>query len=321
LAGATILPAVVVQVKDQFGNLVTNNQSAVTLAIASGGGAGVTLGGTVTKAASGGVATFNNLSIAAAGTYTLVATDGVLGSATSSSFIITAPALPATHLAISTQPSNAVAGTTISPAVKVEVRDANGHVVLGNQSSVTLAIASGPSGAVLSGTLTVPVVNGIATFSNLSLLTAGTYTLRAVDGALASATSSSFIITAPALPATHLVFSTQPSNAVAGATISPAVRVEVRDANGQVVVGNQSSVTLAIASGPSGAVLGGMVPLSPVAPKGSRCSGCSSVAAASTNPLAPIATLVSARRCQPAAVNTSNRSPACCCGCGSRLTR
>jgi uncharacterized repeat protein (TIGR03803 family) len=245
LASATILPAVVVHVKDQFGNLVTNNQSAVTLAIASGGGAGVTLGGTVTKAASGGVATFNNLSIAAAGTYTLVATDGVLGSATSSSFIITAPALPATHLVVSTQPSNAVAGATISPAVRVEVRDANGQVVVGNQSSVTLAIASGPSGAVLGGTLTVPVVNGVATFSNLSLLTAGTYTLRAVDGSLTGADSGSFVISAAAA---SQVTVTNPT-VVAGAPTT--VQAGVVDQYGNLVTGYNAPVTLGI-NGPTG---------------------------------------------------------------------
>ena len=75
--------------EDTYGNVVTTNTSQVTMAIGTNPGRGQ-LGGTPAVAAAAGVATFNNLSISAAGTgYTLVAGDGSLASATSQPFNIT----------------------------------------------------------------------------------------------------------------------------------------------------------------------------------------------------------------------------------------
>ena len=93
------------------------------------------------------------------------------------------------------------AGSTITPPVTVAVEDANGNVVTTDNSSVTLAIGSGSTGAgTLGGTLTVAAVNGVATFSNLSISAAGTYTLQATDTdngtVLTPTTSGSFTITA-----------------------------------------------------------------------------------------------------------------------------
>jgi hypothetical protein len=61
IAGAVITPAVTVLVEDAGGNLVSSTAS-ITLAIGTNPSGG-TLGGTVTMAASGGIATFNNLTI------------------------------------------------------------------------------------------------------------------------------------------------------------------------------------------------------------------------------------------------------------------
>lgn len=90
-AGATITPAVTVQIQDSDGNLVTTATNTVSLAIGSNPGSG-TLGGTTSVAAVAGVATFNNLSINNAGAgYTLTASAAGLTGATSGSFNITAP--------------------------------------------------------------------------------------------------------------------------------------------------------------------------------------------------------------------------------------
>jgi hypothetical protein len=85
-----ISPAVTVDVVDQFGNLETaDNTDQVTVAFGNNPGS-ATLGGTLTVTVSGGVATFNNLTVSAAGTgYTLVATSGTLTQATSNAFNIT----------------------------------------------------------------------------------------------------------------------------------------------------------------------------------------------------------------------------------------
>ena len=72
-AGQVVNPAVTVLLEDQFNKVVTSSTQNVSLAIQNNPSAG-TLSGTTTQAASGGVATFNNLSINQAGAgYTLTA--------------------------------------------------------------------------------------------------------------------------------------------------------------------------------------------------------------------------------------------------------
>jgi hypothetical protein len=80
------LPSVSVAVKDQYGNTIASDTSMVALTLNSGTFS--TGSNTVTAQAIGGVATFNNLTINADGTYTLAAGDGALVGATSSSFTI-----------------------------------------------------------------------------------------------------------------------------------------------------------------------------------------------------------------------------------------
>src|SRR5581483_8195981 len=59
------------------------------------------------------------------------------------------------------------------------------------------AIGNNPAGGTLSGTTIVTVVNGVATFGNLSIDKAGNgYTLTASSGLLAGATSASFNVVA-----------------------------------------------------------------------------------------------------------------------------
>jgi hypothetical protein len=89
----------------------------------------------------------------------------------------------------------------ITPAVTVAVENAGGNVVTtDNSTQVTLAITSGTgtTGAVLSGTKTVTVAAGVATFSNLNINLVGTgYTLTASSSpSYTAATSSGFNITA-----------------------------------------------------------------------------------------------------------------------------
>ena len=77
-----ISPSVVVDVEDQFGNLVTTDNSMVTLSL----NGAATLNGTQAVQAKNGVATFGGLSVSDAGVYTIDASDGVLASVTSVGF-------------------------------------------------------------------------------------------------------------------------------------------------------------------------------------------------------------------------------------------
>jgi hypothetical protein len=80
-----------VSVEDTYGNVVTTNTSSVTLAIGTNPTSGSVLTCTTNPlAASAGVANFAGCAISKAGTgYTLVATDGSLTAATSSTFNVT----------------------------------------------------------------------------------------------------------------------------------------------------------------------------------------------------------------------------------------
>jgi hypothetical protein len=251
-AGVPFSPSFAVQVEDAYGNLVYTDGSTVTLAIASGP-VGATLTGTATAQAVDGIATFPNLSLTAAGTYTFAATDASLTTATSATLTVTAAA--AAKLAIAQQPTTATAGATLSPAFAFQVEDVYGNVVKTDASTVTLAIASGPAGSTLTGTSTAKAVNGVATFPGLSLKTAGTYTLRATDGSLASVTSATLTVAAAA--AAKLSILQQPTTATAGATFSPTPVVHVQDAYGNLVTTDSSTIIFALASGPAAAKLAG----------------------------------------------------------------
>lgn len=192
-AGAT-LPTVTVAVQDALGNTVPNAPKFVQLALVASNGA--VLAGTTTGTTVNGIVNFNNLSIAAAGTYTLTALTSGLTNATSGSFSIT-PGAPSA-LAFRVQPANAGVGAAITPAIAVAIVDSLGNVVTSATHAVTLSLANNPTGATLAGTTTVTAVNGIATFADLSLDRAGTgFTLAATASGLSSATSSPFDVTSP----------------------------------------------------------------------------------------------------------------------------
>jgi uncharacterized repeat protein (TIGR03803 family) len=100
---------------------------------------------------------------------------------------------PSTKLSFATPPSGATVGTTLS-SIRVNIEQSSGSITTGDSSIITLSIQSGPVGAVLEGTTSVAAVNGVATFTNLSLSIPGNYTLIATDGSLSPATSNTFTI-------------------------------------------------------------------------------------------------------------------------------
>ncbi|HUC20769.1 MAG TPA: choice-of-anchor Q domain-containing protein, partial [Candidatus Polarisedimenticolaceae bacterium] len=147
--GATITPAIQVQILDG-GNSLTTSNADITLAIGTNPGGG-TLSGTTTVAAVNGTATFNNLSINQPGTgYTLLATSPDLVGATSNPFNILSPASVSGTKTVSGVfvPGNTITYTVVlsntGPAVQLDN--------LGNEftdalpSSLTLQSASATSG-------------------------------------------------------------------------------------------------------------------------------------------------------------------------------
>ena len=264
VAGIIMAPAVAVTALDGLGNTAVGFAGDVTLAIGTNPEGG-TLSGTTTVPAVAGVAVFSTLSIAKAGSgYTLSASATGLTDAASAGFDIVVGA--ATQVGFTVQPAVTTAGAAITPAVQVAAMDFVGNTVTGFTGDVTLAIGTNPSGGTLSGTLTVAAAGGIATFSTLSIETAGTgYTLTAAAGGLTGATSDLFDIGGGA--ATQLVVTVQPTSATSGAAISPAVQVTARDALGNRSTDFVGNITLSITAGTGsgGAVLSGTKTVAAVA--------------------------------------------------------
>jgi hypothetical protein len=211
--------------------------------------AGNTLG-TDTVPASGGTVTTASISIPAGlttGAHTVYAI-GDQGSLPTQSITIN-PGTVA-KLVFSVPPGSATAGSAFGQQPVVKTQDAFGNdstVGLGTSRNVTLSVASG--GGTLGGTVTLDIGtaagNGMVTFTNVRIDTAGSHTLQATAAAgspsLASATSTAFTV-AKASPTLSLAQSSAPSagSGTAGTAIAA------------------SSITATLASG-SGANAGGTV--------------------------------------------------------------
>lgn len=156
----------------------------------------------------------------------------------------------AVRLAFTDQPDDATAGQQLAP-VKVAVRDETGATVTSATDAVTLSLENNPGSGLLSGTLTVNAVAGVATFSNLRIDKSGAgYTLSATAGALSPATSEPFDISAGAAAALAMVNQPSPT-AVDNEPFAsqPAVRLVDNQGNPVAQAGVQVVATLVEESG------------------------------------------------------------------------
>ena len=232
-----------VSVEDTYGNLVSSTDPiAVTL---SSGGFNA---GTTTVSAVGGVANFTGLQINTAGTYTISAKDNnhTTWTATTNSFTVNSAA--ASKIVWNTQPATSIAGSPVVGAPSVEVEDAYNNPV--NGAMVTMAVTSGPGVFISSTTSVTTGTNGIATFSNLVLDAAGSYTITASTGSIQSAASSSFNVNAAGASLIMVWGGNQQNTKISTSFLSPLSAL-VTDAYGNPVSG--ATVTFkAPTSGASG---------------------------------------------------------------------
>ncbi len=274
-AGSAFETQPVVAVQDAAGNIVTGYRGLVELTVNPGAGGAQLYGGTKIVSANG-VVEFKSLSMHKAGVYTLTASSGALTLATSLPFTIV-PAPPG-QLAFTAEPSGGVAGSPLTPQPVVAVQDQYGNTV-NYEGSVTLSAAitlssdsSDYSGApttqtettpaTIHGTLTVPVVDSVARFDDISaVLAIPGYRLTATSGSLEPATSSFFTVS-PASPA-KLEVTVQPGGATAGVSFETQPKVAIEDACGNVVTSSRVSIAVSITpgSGTAGAVLSGTTTL------------------------------------------------------------
>jgi hypothetical protein len=143
-----------------------------------------------------GVFTFSGVTLTTAGNETITVSDAANGSILGTAAILVNPAA-VSRVAFGQQPAAAAPGGVISPAVTVQLFDAYGNLATkDNSDQVSVSIGSNPGGGTLSGTTTIAVIGGVATFGNLSINQPGTgYTLTAsipTLSAIAPVSSASF---------------------------------------------------------------------------------------------------------------------------------
>jgi type II secretory pathway pseudopilin PulG len=250
-AGSAI-PSVLVQVQDSFGNVVTTaNSGSVTLSIATGSAQSSLTSGTTSVGLSSGAASFPNLIVNTAGTYTFTATPsaiaGVTSAVNSSSFTVNPAA--ASSILISTQPPASVtAGTSFS--VGATMKDSFGNLATTSSGPVTLAIATNPGSGTLSCTSNpLSASSGLATFS-CSINKSGVgYTLTASAAGATSATTSALTITAGA--GTQLVVSSNAFSTTASLSPTAAFTTTLEDGYGNPTA-KSSVITVNLSSSSAG---------------------------------------------------------------------
>ncbi len=154
--------------------------------------------------------------------------------------VVAFSALSVARLAFVSSSLTARAGAPVG-GLEVAFQDAEGHVVTSATGEVTLALAAGPGGAPLSGTLRAQPVEGIARFQEVVLTRAGAgYQLRAESAGIEGALSPLFNV-APAAAATVEVSGLM---ATAPAGVSHEAEVTVRDAFGNVASGYRGTMAV-----------------------------------------------------------------------------
>lgn len=171
-----------------------------------------------------------------------------------------AAGLPMDYLTFAELPSNPIAGQTLTNLV-VDVDPFSSTTPDPTYNGpVSLSVEYGPSGGALEGTVTVNAVAGVATFSDVTINTAGNYYLEA--SSTGTDTNGDGIVPGKSLglavypaPEVAIAFTQEPESVWQYST-TQAVVVSTVDQFGNINPNdNSTSITLSIASGPAGAVL------------------------------------------------------------------
>jgi Bacterial Ig-like domain (group 1) len=258
IAASSIGPSIAVSAEDALGNVVSSFTGAVTLALA--GPAATTLTGTTTVNAVAGVATFTSASLTKAATgYRLVATASGLTPDSSAAFAVGA-AGAAKITASSGDKQTGTPAAALGASLAVLVTDVFGNPVSG--FAVTWTVPTG-SGSIASST-SITNASGIATDA---------WTLGTALGAQTAVASASgltgspvtFSATSAAGVATKLVISAQPTNAVAGAVLAPAIVVQAKDGLNDLQTSFTGNVAISFGTNPGTGSLGGTLTVAAVA--------------------------------------------------------
>ncbi len=252
IAGVVFSRQPVVRILDSLGNLITTDNSIILTATRTLGNG--TLQGTTTATASGGVATFLNLSHRVAGTINIRFTT-VSGLTSDTSNIIVVGASAATKLIFVQQPTNTSAGATIAPPLTIQLQDSFSNPVPVSGTALAMSLTSGTG--TLSGTKNRNTDSiGLATFNDLSINLVGTKVLTATSAGLTSAVSNSFTVSV-GVPASISTTAGTPQSAAVNKVFTINLQATVRDGGGNPVSGAVVTFTPP-GSGASGNFAGGV---------------------------------------------------------------
>jgi hypothetical protein len=242
-AGSNFTTSPTIHSEDRFHNPRTGD--SITLATVPATSSPQCTANPVTTAS--GDAVFGNCHLNTAGSFVLRAS----GAGTSVDFgtAITVNPAAASKIVFTTQPSRGTPSSILSPQPVVAIQDAFNNTVP-MSATVTITKSAGGSGGLVScGPFAT--TTGVVSGSTCRIDAVGTgYTLTATDGTRTSVPTSAFDIS------DRLVFTTQPSGAVAGVVFTTQPVVEVRaGASTRSLNDSSTPVALSISSGPSGATL------------------------------------------------------------------
>jgi len=222
---SVITPSVEVTIKNQYGIVMTNeNSTEVIIAINNNPSSGH-LSGTTSETSVSGVTRFADLSINQWGNgYTLIASSEGLISASSNAFDINRA--PAAKLVFGVQPADSIAGNIITPEVRIYVQDRFGNTMDNDSTTrVVISIQNNPSTGTIFGTLTQTASAGVVAFNDLYINRSGSgYTLLVSAEGLTIATSDAFTISGEMVRPTILTVS--PSNDAINISPEAVVRAQ-----------------------------------------------------------------------------------------------
>ena len=251
-----------VQVVDAAGNVVTTGPDAtatVTLSVVVGGG----LGGTISAAASAGVATFAGYTLSATGPGVILrfTKADTTGSGGRGALAVNAPGIvvspgPISQLMFTSQPGAAVAGQAWALQPVLKIADAGGNLASsGPDSNLTVSLSMVGAPGALSPIPTTVASGGVATFSALQVAGASpSRRLRATATTTGGTALSVDGIAFPVLAAapTTLAFTRQPGGGLAAAAWATQPALALFDAYGNPALsgpGSDGEIFLSMAAG------------------------------------------------------------------------
>ena len=228
-----------VRVSDAFGNDVSG---VVVAWVVTGGGASLSADSTITGP--DGIAA---VSLGLSGAAGVATVDASVGGLNGSPVSFTATGTPdaAFSMVLGLGPDTTTSGLVAS-AFLVEARDQYGNLATGFTGDVTVSENDTP-GTFSSGTRTVAAIGGVATFADLVFSTAGPWYISFDATGLGSLGVSVEVV---ANTAGQLALTTPAMGAASGAAFATQPVVEIRDANSNLVVtDNTTSVTMTVDGG------------------------------------------------------------------------